>query len=95
MILFTFSWAIIYLNKMLVSLTNCLLCLKPTNLIKYSNLQCCVQAEARLVLVLARAFGKKAQLGSACHAFQKPRLGSPYFAKKAWFSLAFSYHLKK
>lgn len=30
---YTFTWAIIFLNKMLVLLTYCLLCLKPTNLI--------------------------------------------------------------
>ena len=34
------------------------------------------------------------KLGSACHAFQKARLGLPYLAKKAWFSSVCSMILK-
>ena len=41
--------------------------------------QCCVQAKARLGLVLARAFEQKSL---TCHAFQKAQLGLPYLAIK-------------
>ena len=37
---------------------------------------------------------KKSQQRSACHAFQKARLGSPYLAKKSSVELGLLYHLK-
>ena len=53
--------------------------------------QCSVGTETKLGSGdFGWSFQKKAQLGSARHAFKKPRLSLPYLAKKARFSSACS-----